>query len=1213
MDLKIFADTNLFEAGTSFFKQLNIRLNSHTTTPLHLKDILKDKFKSQEIFEKVSAAYFLGLVDQSVFDDNMSLFEDEKISYEQAGKKIYVGYEGMMIFAVQIKGIDSPTRTQLSDLTRAFNRASKSLPVVVLFQYGNFITLATSERTKYKQTWREGEKIGKISLLKDIDILNPHTGHIKILNDLVLKLGVRDFSGLYQQWREVFDVQLLNRNFYKELSSWYFWALRQVEFPDDAEKNKEIRNSTSVIRLITRLIFVWFLKEKRLVPEILFNKKALDAYLKYDDIKNSTYYKAILQNLFFATLNTKMKKDDKESRKFVNRQYGVQVFYRYERYFKDKKKALKLFEAIPFLNGGLFENLDKNIGKDNEIRIDCFSNRPVHEKKLKVPDCLFFGDKIEIDLSKELGSKKRKKETVRGLIHILNSYKFTIDENTPIEEEIALDPELLGKVFENLLASYNPETQTTARKQTGSFYTPREIVNYMVDESLKASLSNLVSKKIDHTTEDDIKTGLDILFEYTEKEHAFTDNEVSKIVEAISELKILDPACGSGAFPMGILHKLVFILNKIDGDNKKWRDLQKQRAVKETEKAYSVGDKEERHQRLKEIEEAFDFNTSDYGRKLFLIENSIYGVDIQPIAVQIAKLRFFISLIVDQNTDEDKENLGILPLPNLETKFVAANTLIGIDKKGQLELNFQNSEIDKKEKELSKVRERHFLARTPKTKEKYREKDEYLRNEIAVLLEKEGFASDVTKKLAHWNPYDQNTSADFFDPEWMFGLKDGFDVVIGNPPYFSLNTINKEFVVSLANRYKSIHTGYNDIVYYFIYIGIELLNPNGFCIFITSNYYLGNNYAKKLREYLKKHVIKIVNFKDHQVFSEASIHTCITCSSKKLAIEKILFFESTDDLQIDSSKIETSLQAFEIDRNELKHDWIIADENKLTLINKLNDGCYKLGDISIIEKGSTSGKNEVFTVSYRFAKVNLFEKEILKKNIKNADISRYSIQDRGNYLIYTDKNTIIEDYPNIYSYLSTHKPVLSSRNEVKKGLYPWYRLERPRKKYIFDASEKIVVPYRSETNKFAYDNQQYFNDGGDIRAIVLTEKGLDIKFILALLNSKVLDWLYGFIGKPKGKSREYFNKPMSIIPIKTANYNEQKSLISLVDNILNTKQSNLALATTALEAEIDGRVAHLYNLTEEEYSLILKETNCTDLFRTAALNIYRDIARGKIK
>jgi hypothetical protein len=156
-----------------FSSRLNIRLNSSSTSSLPLKSILKDKFKSQDIFDKVSATCFLGLVDSSVFDANQSLFEDEKLSYEQADKKIHKDYEGMMIFAVQIDGIDLPTRTQLAALTRAFNRASQSLPVVVLFQYGNFITLATSERTKYKQTWREGEKIGKISLLKDIDILTP--------------------------------------------------------------------------------------------------------------------------------------------------------------------------------------------------------------------------------------------------------------------------------------------------------------------------------------------------------------------------------------------------------------------------------------------------------------------------------------------------------------------------------------------------------------------------------------------------------------------------------------------------------------------------------------------------------------------------------------------------------------------------------------------------------------------------------------------------------------------------------------------------------------------------------------------------------------------------------------------------------------------------------------------------------------------------------
>ncbi|MBW1814483.1 MAG: hypothetical protein JRJ39_12675, partial [Deltaproteobacteria bacterium] len=737
--------------------------------------------------------YFLGLVDKSVFDTSLSLFDDGNVTFDQAVEKIHADYEGMMIFAVQVEKIALPTRTQLADLTRAFNRASKSLPVVVLFQYGNFITLATPERRKYKQPWREGEKVGKVSLLRDIDVQNPHTGHLKILLDLVIKPDVRDFNGLYEQWMQVFDVQLLNRNFYKKLSTWYFWAIQNVTFPKDAGKDVEVRNATSVIRLITRLIFVWFIKEKGLVPNDLFEKSKVDILLKFNDPQGSTYYKAILQNLFFATLNQEMNTTEKpDNRKFRNRtnrvggrdqHYMIHNVYRYKDYFRNPETALELFSTIPFLNGGLFECLDKEEkdGPKAMLRIDGFSDRKDNE--LVVPDFLFFSQEQDVDVNRSYGTKN-KQYKVRGLINILDSYKFTINENTPIEEDVALDPELLGKVFENLLASYNPETGSTARKQTGSFYTPREIVDYMVDESLKAALSKLVSRKPGESTEEDIKAGLDILFAYTEKKAAFNDEEITALIKAISELNILDPACGSGAFPMGALHKLVYILGKLDPDNTRWRDLQKQRAIKETEQAYSLGNKEERHQRLGEIEDAFNFNTSDYGRKLYLIENCIYGVDIQPIAVQIAKLRFFISLVVDQNVDEKKDNLGILPLPNLETKFVAADTLIRIEEPHQS--SFSDLHTKDLKKELLITRHKHFNAKTLKTKRKYREKDRALRNKIAQILKDSGWPFAAAEQLAGWEPYNQNRFAPFFDPEWMFGIKEGFDIVIGNPPYVQI-------------------------------------------------------------------------------------------------------------------------------------------------------------------------------------------------------------------------------------------------------------------------------------------------------------------------------------------------------------------------------------------------------------------------------------------
>ncbi|MDW7681487.1 MAG: Eco57I restriction-modification methylase domain-containing protein, partial [bacterium] len=440
---------------------------------------------------------------------------------------------------------------------------------------------------------------------------------------------------------------------------------------------------------------------------------------------------------------------------------------------------------------------------------------PNNESKLKVPDELFFGSEKQVDLSDDYGDNKRRKETVRGIIHTLNKYKFTVEENTPIEEEIALDPELLGKVFENLLASYNPETHTTARKQTGSFYTPREIVNFMVDESLIAYLENSLTDfyvqqkyELDENRKAELSDKIRQLVSYNDLPHSFNEQEVNALIKAIDRIKILDPACGSGAFPMGILHKLVFILNRLDPHNERWKNEQVAKVEKMIETASEIADHDRRQQiitdlekQIASIEDAFANNELDYGRKLYLIENCIYGVDIQPIAVQIAKLRFFISLVIDQRVVPANKNMNIRPLPNLETKFVAANTLIGLEKPAQMSL--RNPEIEQLEKQLKTVRQRHFRARTRSEKQRYRTKDEQLRRQIAELLIGDGWNDKVAHQIADWDPYDQNSSSDFFDPEWMFGIENGFDVVIGNPPYVvdkNLSELEKKLFI---NNYKS--------------------------------------------------------------------------------------------------------------------------------------------------------------------------------------------------------------------------------------------------------------------------------------------------------------------------------------------------------------------------------------------------------------------------
>ncbi|HOV93138.1 MAG TPA: class I SAM-dependent DNA methyltransferase, partial [Candidatus Kapabacteria bacterium] len=305
----------------------------------------------------------------------------------------------------------------------------------------------------------------------------------KQYNTFLNYVGNCKFSSI-DEIKEAFSVEPITKQFYAEIQNWYFWALKNVKFPKNSEAEKNGKN-IELIRIITRIIFIWFMKEKKLIKNDLFEKNEIKNLLKTIADEDSSYYKAILQNLFFATLNTpikerKFRREEKYQGK--NPDYMKHNYYRYHILFNNPDDMLTIFKDIPFLNGGLFECLDKAkndpSNKENEeIRIDGFSDE---EKNQAIfPNFLFFSDEIEVDLNKDYGTIS-KKYKVRGLINILQSYNFTVDENSPIDQDIALDPELLGKVFENLLAAYNPETATTARKATGSYYTPREIVDYMV-------------------------------------------------------------------------------------------------------------------------------------------------------------------------------------------------------------------------------------------------------------------------------------------------------------------------------------------------------------------------------------------------------------------------------------------------------------------------------------------------------------------------------------------------------------------------------------------------------------------------------------------------------------------------------------------------------------------------------------------------------------
>ena len=1101
------------------------------------------------------------------------------------------------------------------------------------------------------------------------------------------QIGDADFLSL-ENIKDTFSVEKVTKAFYTDIACWYFWAMDKVEFPDDEDKNREIRNAKNLIRLITRIIFVWFMKVKKLIPETLFDRNFVDKILNYKDKTGSTYYKTILQNLFFATLNTQMKKDDPKSRAFIDEAkkkdyisdgYLQQGYYRYNRFIKDINLFLEQFKNIPFLNGGLFDCLDKRVGS-KEIRIDCFSDNKKNEGRLKIPDELFFSEKErEIDLRKHLDpdSKNRIIKKVRGLMPILKSYNFTIDENTPVDEEIALDPELLGKVFENLLASYNPETKTTARKATGSYYTPREIVEYMVDESLIAYLKTALS---DSTK--DLEDKLRSLLDYNIETNPFENGKeaTQKIIGAIEKIKILDPACGSGAFPMGILHKLVLILHKLDSDNRYWKKLLIEKVPVEI--------REETEQSLKN-------KPLDYIRKLGLIEHCIYGVDIQEIAIQISKLRFFISLLVEQEPDDNKPNNDIKSLPNLETKFVAANTLIGLDK---LPEELFDSEVSKIIKELFKIRKDFFYANSRWKKKQLEEKEKKLKetliesmqrsleiknkkriqelkieierlnkeldnlagkpDEIEIIeipdlfgekeikeinktqqkrqeikrrkficenelkkLESPGKepSIEIAKKIADFNPYDQNKSNNWFDPEWMFGIKDGFDIVIANPPYIRQEDIKEQKPLLQTQRYE-VFNSTSDIYTYFYEKGYQVLKTNGTLCFISSNKWMRAKYGEKLRNFFKANtkIINLIDFGGHKVF-DATVDTNILLFQKGEPQKDYCLPYVNIDPDFTGENLAAYVQEKRqtIKQGELSDaGWTLADDKVLALKKKIEKIGTPLKDWDVnIYRGITAGFNEAFIIGNetkeRLCKEDPKSAEILKPILRGRNIGKYYYKWEGLWIIFIpwhfplhkDENiqgaskkaeeVFIKQYPVIYKHLEQYKKELSSRNKDETGIrYEWYALQRCAATYYQDfEKEKIVWAEIVQNSCFTWDIKKYFCLA---KVFIMTGKECN-KYLLAILNSKlgsyaIKKYYAPFLGNA---AFEFKKEWVQLLPIPKIPDSEQKPFIDLVDKILAmTKDDDYPNNLTKqgkvkeLEHRIDQMVYKLYGLTNEEIKIV---------------------------
>lgn len=973
--------------------------------------------------------------------------------------------------------------------------------------------------------------------------------------------------------RSRFSVEVLTKEFYQELSDWYAWAIKIIRFPNDLnDKTDDDKfNNESAIRLITRLIFVWFLKQRHLVPDEFFDEQYIAGHLiegfnphamadLFSKSHESKYYKAILQNLFFAMLNSPITPEgsnELSERHFRKGRgdYDNNKLMRYEYYFKNPQLFVDLAnKTVPFLNGGLFDCLDE---KDKDLYYDGFSDREAVKKALIVPDYLFFGEEVgkNIDLSEWYGDKKKKKVSARGIIDILKRYNFTVEENTPFDQEVSLDPELLGKVFENLLASYNPETRTTARKQTGSFYTPREIVQYMVDESLVAHLKRTVG--------DDLETQYRQLMQYTDEVVDLTEEQRKQIMQSLYNCKVLDPACGSGAFPMGMLQQMVHILNRIDPDNTQWKEIMLNKAIDETSDAYRMASSDERQEIIADIERSFDesVNRPDYARKLYLIENCIYGVDIQPIAIQISKLRFFISLVVDQKSNDNPvENFGIRPLPNLEAKFVAANTLIGLDKKDAS--LFDSAEIKAKENELKIAKHKIFGAKTVRTKRKYRQIVNGLRLEIANMLEDCGAVGNAeAQQLAAWDMFDQNASSLFFDPEWMFNVKDGFDIVIGNPPYIDSETMTllgqtklREYIV---NNYEYIKGNW-DI--YMAFLERRLLLSNNCLCYITPDKWLSKPFGSKFREKCMIPRLKTILHTGNKTFESATVDAIITLFlDKSNEISAYRFDKDKNIILMNTVLSKSIIKPYYIDSLFSEHNFFVSNMER---------GAITLKQIAECENACAT--NVAYELSPYVFNVNAdYDPVRCLKLVNTGTIDKYANKWGVKEITYLGSKYI---YPVV------------DKNKFRANFGVAY----VRKAF----SRKLIFKGLNLLDGFIDFNGEYLP--GKTTLVICSDNISDLKFLCGLLNSK----LALFYIKLKYASSSYcggitFSKDMiNNFPIRE-NIDIKNRIIDIVDAILAIKQENPIADISIEEFKIDLLTYRLYGLTYDEVLIVDPQTPIT--------------------
>jgi len=851
----------------------------------------------------------------------------------------------------------------------------------------------------------------------------------------------------------------------------------------------------------------------RLIGRILFawflDRKGFlnpqERYLETDGLDAATYYERKLRRLFFATLNT-AKTDRDDDGDFIT----------------------------PFLNGGLFE--------------EQLTDFP--DETIAFPDGFF--------------------TSLYG--HFLQ-YDFTTDESTPDYEQVAIDPEMLGRIFESLLAEQMDDTGKTARNAKGAFYTPRQIVSYMCRESLRQYLYNVLGDS------KGVHTGVDKLLDTPDGEWerngdsrrslwgGNTNAMLPLAIQALDDVHVLDPAVGSGAFPMGMLQLLMRC-----------------------------------HTRLQGRKAAADA----YSRKMRILQRNIFGVDIEPMAVEVARLRVWLSMIVERGSIDEVE-----PLPNLDFKFVCADSIVplavgedadllpanGADyDQVLLALNGDDAALMG---ELETIRSRYFTVTGTENKSRLMKRFEG----IVRQLGHGDMASERSRQLASFHPHASASAeaghAPFFDPDFMFGVN-RFDVVIGNPPYVQLQKMaNKQKYASLA--YESYNrTG--DLYELFYERGLRMLSDRGVLDFITSNKWMRNKYGAELRAYLARNaeVITLIDLGAGR-FSSATVDTNIMLLRKGHVdgvLQAVRYTgESLDDIDayVEENATNIPFATSEYTKTGVvrgSEPWVILSNVERSIKRKMDDAGTPLKELDVrINYGVKTGLNNAFIISKEkrdeLVTADPKSAEIIRPVLRGRDIKRYHYEFADRYIIaahngYSRKDSEIpavnmDDYPVIKEWLDSYEPKLSKRSD--QGDTPYNLRDCA---YMDDFSQpKIVWGEISDKAKFAFDR-----DGKYVpEATTFLMVGSDLLPTLGFLNSSLAEYYFSTLGTTTGMGTVRWKKyTIEQLPIALFDDEERDKFLRLVRQRLDWHQDDGD--PQELDRAIDEFIASRIGLTRSEMDFI---------------------------